>query len=103
MNSVTTPMTPHYTEGTYLKAWDLIKMSGLDRMGRNEIHMASGLHGALDLNHGFCCVRVSIIGLRLLWHRVCTVLSTCGSVFVLLIKGVHLPAPANLSLKPAHL
>ena len=36
---------PICIHGTYLAAWELIKTSGLDRMGRNEIHMASGLPG----------------------------------------------------------
>ena len=33
--------------GTYLDAWELIQSSGgLNRMGRNHIHFARGLHGA---------------------------------------------------------
>ena len=36
---------PKVIHGTYLKAWDLIKTSGLSKMKRNHIHFAAGEPG----------------------------------------------------------
>ena len=36
---------PKVIHGTYLKAWDLIKSSGLSKMKRNHIHFAAGEPG----------------------------------------------------------
>ena len=36
---------PICVHGTYFKAWKSIKTSGLNRMKRNHIHMASGMPG----------------------------------------------------------
>lgn len=43
---------PICIHGTYLTAWELIKAQQLDRMGRNEIHMASGLPGDDSVTSG---------------------------------------------------
>lgn len=43
---------PICIHGTYLAAWELIKAQHLDRMGRNEIHMASGMPGDKAVKSG---------------------------------------------------
>ena len=38
--------------GTYIDKWKLIKVGGLNKMGRNHIHFAVGEYGSADVISG---------------------------------------------------
>lgn len=85
---------PRALHGTYFNAWDTIRTEGLNKMGRNHIHMAKDLPGESGVISGMrsdCQV--------LIWIDLVKA-SVCGITFLKSANGVILSEGLNGMIPP---